>query len=87
MERYLKEHLGAFDPDEVRILVAALEAAWETVQASGAKFDTDADVESARTTLAKHIMEAAKLGERDQRRLSDGAVAALAASKIDRPKP
>jgi hypothetical protein len=53
----------AFDPDEIRILVAAFDKAWESVQASGAIFDTDTKAESARAILAKHIIEAAKHGE------------------------
>jgi hypothetical protein len=78
---FLKEHSGAFDPNEVRTLVAAFEKAWESVQASGAIFDTPA-TESARAILAKHIIEAAKQGERDQGRLRDGALVALALSKL-----
>jgi hypothetical protein len=35
MHGYLKEHLTAFDPDEVHTLVAAFDRAWEAVQASG----------------------------------------------------
>ena len=33
MHRYLKEHVGAFDPHEIRTLVSALEKAWESIQA------------------------------------------------------
>ena len=82
MRGYLKEHSGAFDPDDTRILVAAFDKAWESVQASGAIFDTDTKVESARAILAKHIIEAAKQGEHDQRRLRDGALVALAKSNL-----
>jgi hypothetical protein len=82
MRGYLKEHPGAFDPDEIRILVAAFDKAWESVQASGAMVDTDTRVESARAILAKYIIEAAKQGERDHRRLRDGALLALAQSNL-----
>ena len=82
MHGYLKEHPGAFDPDEVRTLVAAFEKAWASVQASGAVFDADAQAELARSTLAKHIIEAAKQGERDQGRLRDGALVALTRSNL-----
>ena len=82
MHGYLKEHPGAFDPDEVRTLVAAFEKAWASVQASGAVFDADAQAELARSTLAKHIIEAAKQGERDQGRLRDGALVSLAKSDL-----
>lgn len=82
MRGYLKEHPGAFDPDAIRILVAAFDKAWQSVQASGAIFDTDAAAEIARAVLAKHIIEAAKQGERDQRRLRDGALVSLAQSNL-----
>jgi hypothetical protein len=82
MRGYLKEHPGAFDPHEIRILVAAFDKAWESVQASGAMVDTDTRVESARAILAKYIIEAAKQGERDQGRLRDGALVALTRSNL-----
>src|ERR1700732_4034092 len=72
----LKEHVGAFGPGEIRILVSAFDKAWESIQTSGAKFDTGAHAECARAILAKHIIEAAKQGELDQRRLRDGALVA-----------
>ena len=82
MRGYLKEHSGAFDPHEIRILVAAFDKAWESVQASGAIFDTDAKTQLARAILAKHIIEAAKQGERDQGRLRDGALLQYAQSRL-----
>ncbi len=78
---FLKDHSGAFDPDEVRILVAAFDKAWEAVQASGVIFDK-AKADSARAILAKHIIAVAKDGERDQGRLRDGALVALAQSNL-----
>jgi hypothetical protein len=33
MHGYLKEHIGAFGPHEIRTLVAALDTAWESIQA------------------------------------------------------
>ena len=47
-----------------------------------AVFDADAQAELARSTLAKHIIEAAKQGERDQGRLRDGALVALTRSNL-----
>jgi hypothetical protein len=79
---HLKEHSGAFDPDDIRILVAAFEKAWESIQVGGAIFDTDAKAEAARAILAKHIIAAAKDGEHDQGRLHDGALVALAQSNL-----
>jgi hypothetical protein len=82
MRGFLAEHSGVFAPDEIRILVTAFDKAWEAIQASGAIFDTDAKIQLARATLAKHIIEAAKQGERDQGRLRDGALVALAQSNL-----
>jgi len=72
MRGFLAEHSGAFDPNEIRILVAAFDKAWESVQARGAI--SGAEAESARAVLAKHTPD----GERDHRRLRDGALLALA---------
>src|SRR5437762_9879584 len=82
MHGYLKDHSGVFDPNQVRTLVAAFEKAWAAVQGSGAIFDTDTKGESARAILAKHIIAAAKQGERDQGRLRDGALLALTQSNL-----
>lgn len=82
MHGYLNEHPGVFDPEEVRILVSAFEKAWASVQASGAVFDTGTKAASARTILAKHIIAAAKQGERDQGRLRDGALLAFTQSNL-----
>ena len=77
----------AFQPEEVRILTAAFDKAWEAVQASGAKFDTKRLLEAARTVIAKHIIEAAKQGERDQGRLRDGALVAYTQANLRTPLP
>jgi len=88
MRGFLAEHLGVFDPDEIRILVAAFDKAWEAVQASGVIFDTKAKADTARAILAKHIIAAAKDGEYDQGRLRDGALVALAQSNLrNAPRP
>src|SRR5262249_13829659 len=79
---YLNEHPGVFDPDDVRILVAAFEKAWASVEASGAAVNTESKAASARAILAKHIIAAATQGERDQGRLRDGAVLAFAQANL-----
>jgi hypothetical protein len=81
MRGFLAEHLGVFDPDDISILVAAFDKAWEAVQASGAVFG-EAEADLARAILAKHIIAAAKNGERDQTRLRDDALMALAQSNL-----
>ena len=81
MRTFLAEHSEAFDPDEVHTLVAAFDKAWETIQASGVVYP-EAKAETVRAILAKHIIAAAKNGERDHGRLRDGALLALAQSNL-----
>jgi hypothetical protein len=85
MRRRLAEHLGkfdqVFDAEDMEILGAAFDKAWETVQASGVIYDQD-KVELVRAILANHIIAAAKEGERDHGRLRDGALLALAKSNL-----
>ena len=82
IDGYLNEHPGVFGPDDVRILVAAFEKAWASVEASGAGVNTETKAESAREILAKHIIAAATQGERDQGRLRDGALLAFAQANL-----
>jgi hypothetical protein len=72
----------AFDPDTVRILVAAFDHAWAAVKASGAPFSTEDYAENAREIIGKYIITAAKAGERDTRTLTDGALLRLATSDL-----
>ena len=82
MHGFIKEHSGAFEPDEVRILITAFDKAWEAVQASGVVYPEDKAAETARAILAKHIIAAAQQGERDCARLRDGALLTLAQSNL-----
>jgi len=86
MRGFLAEHLGVFDPDDIRILVAAFDKAWEAVLASGVAFDAKAKADSARAILAKHIIAAAKDGERDEGRLRDGQCSKGRKQGPQRPK-
>jgi hypothetical protein len=85
MRRLLAEHLGEFDQifdaEDMQILSAAFDKAWEAVQASGVIYPQD-KVELVRAILAKHIIAAAKDGERDHSQLRDGALLALAKSDL-----
>jgi hypothetical protein len=73
---------GIFNPDDVRTLVVAFDGAWRSLLASGITFESDRESEAVRDTLAKHIIEQARYGERDQRRLRDGALLQYALSKL-----
>ena len=78
---------GVFSPDEVRILAAAFDDAWQAVLASGVTSEADRDAQSVRDALAKHIIDQARYGERDRRRLRDGALLQYAQSKLkDKPR-
>jgi hypothetical protein len=81
MRGYLKDHVGVFNPDDVVILLAAFDKAWEAVQASGVRYPID-KTNMVRAILAKHIIAAAMGGERDMGRLRDGALLALAQSNL-----
>jgi hypothetical protein len=71
IDRYAR---GVFDPDDVRVLVAAFEDAWRLLAGGGVKFETDDDRNAMRNEIAKFIIEQARTGERDQRRLRDAAL-------------
>ena len=73
---------AAFDPSTIRILSDALEDAWSSLQNSGTTFHIDGSAEQTREFLARCIIERAKLGERDRRRLRDFAVIQLAQANV-----
>jgi hypothetical protein len=50
--------------------------------ASGITFQSDRESKAVCDTLAKYIIEQARYGERDQRRLRDGALLQYAQSKL-----
>ena len=74
MLQRLQKYAGgtSFDPEAIRILSAAFEEAWQALLRSGAKFGSDRRAEE--NTLAKYMIEQAKQGELDQRRLQEGAL-------------
>ena len=90
MKEYLNGHAIAhptevFDPDAIRILTTAFDGAWQHLQNSSVRFDSDHQSEQARNTLAKHITEQARQGERDERRLRDGAFLQYTQSNLRNP--
>jgi hypothetical protein len=48
---------GVFNPDDVRILVAAFDNAWQSLLASGITFESDRESKAVRDRLAKYIIE------------------------------
>jgi hypothetical protein len=75
---------GIFAPDAVRTLIAAFDGAWQSMIASGANL-SDQQRELTRELLAKYIVEQARQGELDERRLRDGALLHLSQSNLRRP--
>jgi hypothetical protein len=78
---------GAFDPEAVRVLVAALDDAWRSLQRSGVYFKSGGHAQATREKLARRIIEMAKLGERDPTRLRDDALYYLAQSNLTQLRP
>jgi hypothetical protein len=78
---------NAFDPESIRVLETAFDAAWKTVNSSGSDLAVDGRAASTRELLAKRIIEMAERGESDPRRLVDDALAHLAASRQDDTPP
>jgi hypothetical protein len=83
LRNFLDDHVepGVFDPDAVDILVAAFDAAWQSIKTVGVNV-SDKQIELMRATLAKYIIEQARHGERDHCRLRDGALLHLAQSNL-----
>ena len=72
------DYSGVFDSEQIGLMSKALDDAWAAVQASKASYAMGDEAELARVALAKWIIAAAMGGERDPRRLSEGALANLA---------
>jgi hypothetical protein len=61
-----------FDPESIRIMTAAFEDAWRTLNSNGV---VGPHTDAARDLLAKHIIGMAQAGEHDLAKLRDGAIA------------
>ena len=87
MRKFLHDHVdpGVFAPDAVRTLIAPFDGAWQSINASGARLSAQQS-ELTRELLAKYIIQQARHGELDERRLRDGALLHLAQSNL-RPSP
>jgi hypothetical protein len=78
----LRTDPSEFDPDIIRILSDALDDAWKSLQTSGATFHLGWQADQTREILARCIIEVAKLGELNQRKLRDAALAHLAEARV-----
>jgi hypothetical protein len=66
-----------FDADTTIILASAFDAAWLSLQVSNSPLAADDRATETRDKLAQRIIEIAGRGERDKRRLVDGALVNL----------
>ena len=57
---------GVFDATAIDILTGAFDEAWRTLMSSGAPFAEERYRENARLIVAQHIIQLARLGERDK---------------------
>jgi hypothetical protein len=63
-------------------MVGAFDAACKTVASSGAPFADERYRERVREIIARHIIQLARLGERDQKRMADDALLELARANL-----
>ena len=78
---------GVFDPDAISILADAFDDAWRTLMSSGAPFAEERYRETARLIIAKHIIELARLGERDKSKLAQSALLELSRENLNAGQP
>jgi hypothetical protein len=64
----------SFDPETLNLLGGAFEHAWQRVQASGNRLARPGYASVMREVMAKHILNLAQHGERDEAQLTDSAV-------------
>jgi hypothetical protein len=75
MIQYLEDHPTiAFSPETVGILSAALDDAWQQVEADKPTYKVDGNLARAREVLARHIVEMASHGVLDRQRLVQSAL-------------
>jgi hypothetical protein len=64
---------ASFDPETVNLPGNALEHAWQRVETSGNRLARQGYAKVMREVMAKHILNLAERGERDEIKLSDSA--------------
>lgn len=73
---------GIFSPEVIRVLESAFQTAWAALLASGAPFAQPEYHDTAREILTRSLIQAAESGERDRRKLSDGALLQLSKATL-----
>jgi len=70
----------AFDPETIIVLGNAFDDAWKKIEASDRSLARGAYANAMREVIAKYIIDMARGGEREPRKLSDGAIQFLDAN-------
>ena len=76
----------AFTPENIQILAAALDEAWESLRESGSRLTRPAYSRAMREVVAKRIMEMAQRGVQDREALVADALRFIAANYEERSK-
>jgi hypothetical protein len=76
----------AFTPENIQILAAALDEAWEELKKSGSRLTRPAYSRAMREVIAKRIMEMAQRGVQDREALVADALRFIAANYEERSK-
>ena len=87
MRGFIKQFGVAFAPASVDILAEAFDHAWARVKDSNAPYAAEEYALAARTILARYIINAARKGEWNPKRLADDALLHLARQKLSRVPP
>ena len=74
---------SSFDPEGIKILVSAFEAAWEAVKSSGGTLSRSPYARPIREVLARRIIEMAGRGQNNPHSLCKDAVQFLASNYRD----
>jgi hypothetical protein len=77
----------AFTPENIQILAAALDDAWERLRRSGSRLARPAYSRAMREVVAKRIMEMAQRGVQDREALVADALRFVAANYEEPSKP
>ena len=77
----------AFTPENIQILAAALDEAWESLRESGSRLTRPAYSRAMREVVAKRIMEMAQRGVQDRERLVEDALRFVTTNYEESGKP
>jgi hypothetical protein len=80
---FVRSESAVFDPETVQVLASALDDAWARIEEAGSRFARPAFSRVMREVVAKHIIEMAQRGVRDQDKLAADAVRFISANYVE----